>query len=1217
MAKKLFGIILEKLSYELKVNYQDIADGINSFINDEINELASKEISNKNGDRGREKDISVPTVRGWLKSGKEPRNVGNISIKALIIEYFDDLVKVKESNNDIIERIKEYICTLNILPEGQIQYLQKQATLKEVLKAVCNISFDKNFQSSKVISIKSENTNNSIIKISEKNDMETYIAASKDRLLNWKSVNGRLHEILQQKKNCIPIKLRYRSEHIKVLDAISFLNNQENRHGVLIGDGGMGKSTICIKVWEQCLCNNQLAFYMPLNEYNESNGNNIKHYICNYYITNVDYDDKLVPRLIKEMPVVLLLDGFNELNPNFIYSFLQEIKEIREWNNLQIIITSRTSLSDQIYVDEFTELEIDGVEREEIDKYVARFNQHILDAKLYKVLVNPMMLLIYINSLTIMKKSYNIQNVFKLKFIDNPTSNGEVVLNFLNHEILKSEMIGKEGVISYIFIYYVIPYVAYNVELSENPYLFSYKELCKYLNDFASEVLNEYINKFDILLMCKHEIKKMNIYNSDVLEVILHNINNRFSILCKNDNNEFSFTHQIFRDTFSAIHIKNQMILNKKEALERRILPYYLSDILSDILQEHKAQNPKDSKALNCLKIFKGQFDDKSQIAIYNILKLYQKSNCTGFSNFDFSNLDLRKCNLSKYNLNNSNFNESYINRQSLLPSCHTKEITNLFCNPDGKTFITASDDGKVIVWNLETGYAVHILTFSEPNFESDTWAYDQDTPYMKLDIVTSISTNNEGDKIIACGTTSKIKIWDNNTGELLKCLYTGSVIVNSACFNREGDRVLACSENFLYGDDEQKIEIWDYNTCKVIKSKADYRSGTITHACYSLDSKYIFLMKKGSLEIWDKDMIKLQQSIPGDMYMSSIQYWNKITIILDPNLYTKLWYIKTGHVLQFNDGYSYKGNYVNNYSNISFDNKKILKIDYDDKNNCSSISIINMDDLCRGISYEKINEEFKEDTDDKSSIMFKIVEHQHYLIAHAVFCRNSQNIIFVTTDNTIKIWDVDADQEKLSINGLYKLSMNNNICNMRNKGWPDSFSEEPKGKIDDNKCARDSCLSYTVDGREVVIKFNEQITKVCDVYTGKIVETGKEYETSTTRLYSIDGQEIIKVNSTNENYTDDRKIYIYDKNQKSWFSLSGHNAEVMDAVFSPNGKQMVSISSDIILIIWEKNDSKFDIKYKIPIMNIDVKNCNFKNIKTDNITQEDLEQIHRNGGLI
>ncbi|MCL2173550.1 MAG: trypsin-like peptidase domain-containing protein [Candidatus Bathyarchaeota archaeon] len=212
-------------------------------------------------------------------------------------------------------------------------------------------------------------------------------------------------------------------------------------HFIFIGEGGTGKTTSLLQIWEEWLKEKkELPLYVPLNEYNINKQENfIETYIKRWHQT-VDLSSPA------EEPVILLLDGFNEIsgNPDKI---IQEIKALSESQpKMRIVLTSRHSLITRYGLDGFRPYDIQPLSAKRIEKFwenTKRANAHLLGISLpdnwQTLLSTPMMLTLFTNTCAV-QKSMEKSDLFPFKPTNTkggPQTKGELIYNYLLCQLAK------------------------------------------------------------------------------------------------------------------------------------------------------------------------------------------------------------------------------------------------------------------------------------------------------------------------------------------------------------------------------------------------------------------------------------------------------------------------------------------------------------------------------------------------------------------------------------------------------------------------------------------------------------------------------------------------------------------------------------------------------------------------------------------------------------
>ena len=158
----------------------------------------------------------------------------------------------------------------------------------------------------------------------------------------------------------------------------------------------------------------------------------------------------------------------------------------------------------------------------------------------------------------------------------------------------------------------------------------------------------------------------------------------------------------------------------------------------------------------------------------------------------------------------------------------HTESVNSVVFSPDGNTIASASDDRTIRLWNVSTRKRLKTLM-------------------AHTDSVNSIVFSSDGNTIASAGNDRTVRLWNANTGELIKTL-TGHVEnVNTVAFSPDGSTVASGSGKLLYlggGEDSgtcvgQEIRLWNTNTGELIKTLIGHTS-VVNSVVFSPDGNTI-----------------------------------------------------------------------------------------------------------------------------------------------------------------------------------------------------------------------------------------------------------------------------------------------------------------------------------------------------------------------------------------
>ncbi len=381
---------------------------------------------------------------------------------------------------------------------------------------------------------------------------------------------------------------------------------------LLLGDGGMGKSTAVYDYWTKNLDNpSKTCFYIDLSYFSSihsarlhtdmENGRGVQETPWNfltYLETHILQKYCIMPKTIRtgettrdislseqmtelenlfssseetSPKYVLFLDGYNEILDSSDKEYFNHdlIKAINKWKNVTFVVTSRAiketfDEGETNPFESFSKFHFVGISDEEIvqaitDKKDMSDEQisGLKNDKIWEVLKIPMFLNMYL--------SLNLEDTAPIH------TRGEILDAFImGKEALTARRISdnalamqyKYQVIRNFTVRYSLPFFANWLD-RENLF---YSKLLPCINRlrqsrdlyYKNEEVQEYFSKVTKL----YDIAKD---NPEEKEILLNIITTETGYCLKSSEGTISFSHQYFRDYFAAKHIQN--ILSAAQAL--------------------------------------------------------------------------------------------------------------------------------------------------------------------------------------------------------------------------------------------------------------------------------------------------------------------------------------------------------------------------------------------------------------------------------------------------------------------------------------------------------------------------------------------------------------------------------------------------------------------------------------------------------------------------
>ena len=142
----------------------------------------------------------------------------------------------------------------------------------------------------------------------------------------------------------------------------------------------------------------------------------------------------------------------------------------------------------------------------------------------------------------------------------------------------------------------------------------------------------------------------------------------------------------------------------------------------------------------------------------------------------------------------------------------HTAWVRSVAFSPDGKTFVTGSDDERACLWDASTGNLLHELK------GHGGWVH-------------SVAYNVDGNIILTGSDSGTVCLWSVRTGKLFKMLECGNGLY-SATYSPDGSTVLT-------GLRDNTACLWSVLTGKLLKVFKGH-SGIVCSVAYSADGKTV-----------------------------------------------------------------------------------------------------------------------------------------------------------------------------------------------------------------------------------------------------------------------------------------------------------------------------------------------------------------------------------------
>ncbi|QIR41002.1 hypothetical protein HCG51_32855 [Tolypothrix sp. PCC 7910] len=450
----------------------------------------------------------------------------------------------------------------------------------------------------------------------------------------------------------------------------------------------------------------------------------------------------------------------------------------------------------------------------------------------------------------------------------------------------------------------------------------------------------------------------------------------------------------------------------------------------------------------------------------------------------------------------------------------HSDTVNAVAFTPDGKYVISGSSDNTLKVWNWQTGELLR-------NLEGHS------------DSVYAIALSADGKYVISASDDKTLKVWNWQTGQQLRNLEGHTNSVNALALTPDGKYVISASW-------DNTLKVWDWQTGQQLRTLKGH-SDWVNALALTPDGKYMISASlDNTLKVWDWQTGEEVSNLEG--YTNSV---NALTLTPDGKYVIsaswdntlKVWDWQTGQQLHTLAGHTNlvnaltltpDGKYV-----ISASNDKTLKV-----------------------------------WDWQTGEQLRTLEGHSDSVNALALTPDGKYVISASNDKTLKVWNWQTGEQLRTLKG--------------HSGWVNALALTPDGKYvisaSNDKTLKvwnwqtgeqlrtleghsDSvnALALTPDGKYVISASWLNTLKVWDWQTGEQLRTLAGHTNLVNALtLTPDGKYVIS-----DSWDNTLKVWDWQTGQQL-HTLQGHSYSVNALALTPNGKYVISASDDTTLKVWD-----------------------------------------------
>jgi WD40 repeat protein len=501
-----------------------------------------------------------------------------------------------------------------------------------------------------------------------------------------------------------------------------------------------------------------------------------------------------------------------------------------------------------------------------------------------------------------------------------------------------------------------------------------------------------------------------------------------------------------------------------------------------------------------------------------NATTLVLKTDKTALENLDLREVVILGANFINSRLQNVDFSKSNLT-ESIFDNTLGRVFSVVF-SPDGNFLATGDFDGKVRLWEVNTG--------------KEIWTSRGHSNWIR-----SVAFSPNGKLIASSGDDKTIKLWDAVTGKIRTTLHGHTELIWSVAFS-PNSHLLASSGN------DQNIYLWDVSSGECLNIlQGDGEK--VRSVKFSPDGNTLASSGRSkTIRLWDIRTgicVKTLRGHVDNVASISFRFDGKIIVSGSSDKTIKLWDIESGQCIKTLSGHSGKIWSVvfspDGHMFASSGNDHIIRLWKIDDDECIK-NFHGHSDEVRSIDFSPNGEYIASGSNDQTIKLWDINNEEclntlqgiNNPVFSVAFSPNSQMIASASNDKTVRLWDIRTGRCLKILYGHAK--------------WVHSVTFSPDGNI----------LASGSNDRDV---------KLWDVDTGRCFYTLRGHMGPIWAVaFSPNGQVLASS-------SDDGNIKFWDTSMGLCLkTLEEHTDWVCSITFSADSLILASASRDRTVKIWD-----------------------------------------------
>jgi WD40 repeat protein/serine/threonine protein kinase len=461
----------------------------------------------------------------------------------------------------------------------------------------------------------------------------------------------------------------------------------------------------------------------------------------------------------------------------------------------------------------------------------------------------------------------------------------------------------------------------------------------------------------------------------------------------------------------------------------------------------------------------------------------------------------------------------------------HKNQVFCVAFSPDGSRLASGDWDGKIRIWDPATGQIL--------------WELDAKTIW-----VWNIAFSPDGNRLASASFSGHISIWDAASGRELRRLKGHNGGALGLAFTPDGSRLVS-------GGEDQMIKIWDAANWELLQTLKGH-TGNVDAVALSPDgSRLASGAADKTIKIWDagggQEPRTLEWHPQAGRSVTSSRDGSRLAAARGDGT-IEVWDAAKGQVMRTLKGHT------SEILAMAFspDGSRLASGSRDkttrvwDADNGEPLRKIPEDAAVVSLAFSPDGSRLASAVSghelDRISVWDVATGHELIMLSqpsdpnhhdddimHMAFTPDGSQLVSMSIDNTIRVWDLTTRRELQKLEG-------------RTVAFGMLWS-----------------MALSGDGKRLAVGCYDGVTQIWDLASGQKLHAGKGHTSQVMSLaFSPDGSRLVSASA-------DRTIMIWDtETGQELRTLQGHTQPIGSVAFSSDGTQVVSASWDRTIRLWD-----------------------------------------------